>query len=324
MLSRIADALYWMSRYLERADHTARMININCIHMLEAEDTMSEDAQWRPLLTIVGGSESYLEKYPDGSVSARRVAQFMVQEGSNHGSLYSSLRLARENARIVRDRISLPMWETINELWLFVDREIKHGPAYDHRLADRLHAVGREVARFQGLAVNTMERGEAFGFYLLGTFVERADMMARLLDVKYHILLPEHSSVGSALDYYQWAALLKSITGFETYRRKYRSEINPVEVAELVILDADFPRSLLFSVQRMSDALRQLGNPAKAQRCETAVAELRKQLDTTSAKIFSVGLHESLEVFLESIARVDAAVQREYFQFIAEAHECST
>lgn len=169
-----------------------------------------------------------------------------------------------------------------------------------------------------------MERGEAFGFYLLGTFVERAGMMARLLDVKCHILLPEHSSVGSALDYCQWAALLKSITGFETYRRKYRSEINPVEVAELVILDADFPRSLLFSVRRMGDALRQLGNPARAQRCATAVAELRKQLDTTSAKIFTAGLHESLEAFLEGIARVDAAVQREYFQFIAEAHECVT
>lgn len=324
MLSRIADALYWMSRYLERADHTARLININCIHMLEAEDTMSEEAQWRPLLTIVGGNEAYHEKYADGSVSARRVAQFMVQESSNHGSLYSSLRLARENARIVRDRISLPMWETINELWLFVDREIKRGPAYDHRLADRLHAVGREVARFQGLAVNTMERGEAFGFYLLGTFVERADMMARLLDVKYHILLPEHSSVGSALDYYQWAALLKSITGFETYRRKYRSEINPVEVAELVVLDKDFPRSLLFCVQRMSDALRQLGSPAKAQRCEAAVAELRGQLDTTSAAIFESGLHESLEEFVAGISKVNAAVQREYFQFIAESHECAT
>ena len=313
-----------MSRYLERADHTARLININCIHMLEAEDTMSEDAQWRPLLTIVGASEPYLGHHPDGTITARRVAQFMVQESSNRGSLYSSLRLARENARIVRDRISLPMWETINELWLFVDREIKRGPAYDHRLADRLHAVGREVARFQGLAVNTMERGEAFGFYLLGTFVERADMMARLLDVKYHTLLPEHASVGSALDYYQWAALLKSITGFETYRRKYRSEINPVEVAELVILDARFPRSLRFSVQRMSEALEQLGNAAAAGRSEAAVADLQKHLDTTATEIFSSGLHEYLDEFVEGIAKVNVAVQREYFEAFAGTTSCAT
>lgn len=324
MLSRIADALYWMSRYLERADHTARLININCIHMLEAEDTMSEDAMWRPLLTIVGGNEAYLEKYADGSISARRVAQFMVQEGSNRGSLYSSLRLARENARIVRDRISLPMWETMNELWLFVDSEIKRGPVYDHRLAERLHAVGREVARFQGLAVNTMERGEAFGFYLLGTFVERADMMARLLDVKYHILLPENASVGSALDYYQWAALLKSINGFETYRRKYRSEINPAEVAELVLLDPCFPRSLLFCVQRMDDALRQLGNVEKARLCGAAVAELRQRLETDANEIFQTGLHEFLHGLIEGIGKVNAGVQREFFQFVGGDVSCAT
>ena len=323
MLSRIADALYWMSRYLERADHTARMININCIHMLEAEDTISEDAQWRPLLTIVGGNEPYAEQYPDGAVTARRVAQFMVQQGSNRGSLYTSLRLARENARIVRDRISLPMWETINELWLFVDREIKRGPAYDHRLADRLHAIGREVARFQGLAVNTMERGEAFGFYLLGTFVERADMMARLLDVKYHILLPAHSSVGSALDYYQWAALLKSITGFETYRRKYRSEINPTEVAELVILDHCFPRSLTFSTLRMADALRQLGEGRPAA-CDAAVEALRRQLDTDASSILAGGLHEFLDDFVDGIAAVNQAVRHEYFESSAGHAACTT
>jgi len=324
MLSRIADALYWMSRYLERADHTARLMNINCIHMLEAEETMTEDAQWRPLLAIVGCQDSYAEQYPDDIVSARRVAQLMLQESRNRGSLYSSLRLARENARIVRDRISLPMWEAINEMWLFVEREFKRGSAYDNRLAERMHAVGREVARFQGLAVNTMERGEAFGFYLLGTFVERADMMARLLDVKYHLLLPEHSSVGSALDYYQWAALLKSITGFETYRRKYRSEINPVDVAELVILDRQFPRSLRFSTARMSEALQQVGNPDNAGLCEAAIGRLEKQLDTTAPDIFLAGLHEFLGEFLEGVSSINGAAQREYFESFVSSSACTT
>lgn len=324
MLSRIADALFWMSRYLERADHTARLININCIHMLEAEETMSEDAQWWPLLAILGGSEAYAKHHPDAVVSARRVAQMLVQDGSNPGSLYSSLRLARENARIVRDRISLPMWESINELWLFAEREFKRGPAYDHRLVDRLNVVGREVARFQGLAVNTMERGESFGFYLLGTFVERADMMARLLDVKYHILLPEHASVGSALDYYQWAALLKSINGFETYRRKYRSEINPVEVAELVISDRQFPRSLRFCAARMGEALQQVGDPKRLGRAEAAVAEIEAHLDATAGDIFNSGLHEYLADFLGRIAAVNAAVQQEYFASFAWSTECAT
>lgn len=314
MLSRIADALYWMSRYLERADHTSRIVNINCIHMLEAEDTMSEDGLWRPLLSIVGGYEPYKTHFGDDAITARRVAQFMVQESSNPGSIYTSLRLARENARIVRDRISLPMWETINELWLFVDGEFRKGPIYSHRLAERLHAVGREVARFQGLAVNTMERSEAFGFYLLGTFLERSDMMARLLDVKYHILLPEHSSVGSALDYYQWAALLKSITGFEIYRRKYHSEIRPVEVAELVILDRQFPRSLKFSAERMAEALQQIRNPSRGEDSAKALDGLRARLETTATEIFAGGLHEYLELLVEDIAAVHAAVRREYFE----------
>lgn len=324
MLSRIADALYWMSRYLERADHTARLLNINCIHMLEAEETMTEDAQWWPLLAIVGGSEAYGRQYADGVITARRVSQMMVYDAGNPASLHSSLRSARENARIVRDRISLPMWETINELWLFAERELKRGSAQDHRLADRLHVVGREVARFQGLAVNTMERGEAFGFYLLGTFVERADMMARLLDVKYHILLPEHASVGSALDYYQWAALLKSIHGFESYRRKYRSEINPVEVAELVILDRRFPRSLCFCAARMREALEQVGDRDRAGRCADSLVRMEGHLGATATEIFASGLHEYLAVFLERIAEINAAAQREYFQSFSGSSECAT
>lgn len=324
MLSRIADALYWMSRYLERADHTARLININSIHMLEAEETLSEDAQWWPLLAIVGGSEAYGRQHPDGVITARRVAQMMVYDAGNPASLHSSLRSARENARIVRDRISLPMWEAINELWLFADRELKRGSTHDHRLVERLNVVGREVARFQGLAINTMERGEAFGFYLLGTFLERADMMARLLDVKYHLLLPEHASVGSALDYYQWAALLKSIHGFEAYRRKYRSEINPVDVAELVILDRQFPRSLRFCAARMGEALAQVGDGACAGPSVRARERLEEHLSASAAEIFVSGLHEYLAVFLSLIAALNEAVQRESFDSFAWSSECAS
>src|SRR5512143_2013840 len=199
-----------MSRYLERAGNTARLVEINLIHLLEAEDALPEAAQWRPLLSISASEDAYKARYDGAEVTAGRTIQFMARERANPNSIRSSLRLARENARVVRDRISNDMWEAINELWLGLDRLMETAGA---ERAPGLYAeVLNGVARFHGISVSTMMRGQAFGFYLLGTCIERADMTARILDVKYHLLLPDLSMVGSPLDYYQWAALLKSLS----------------------------------------------------------------------------------------------------------------
>jgi uncharacterized alpha-E superfamily protein len=322
MLSRIASALYWMSRYLERVDNTARVIDINRTHMLEAEDAIPEDDQWRPLLGIFGSEEAYPRAAGGAAITARQVVRFLTQEPANPGSLHASLRLARENARVARDRISRPMWEVMNELWLLADARLRRALLPDEA-DDFLGRVRKEVARFHGLTVSTMMRGEAFGFYLLGTFLERADMTARILDVKYHLVLPHVGMVGSALDYYQWAALLRTLSGFEAYRRRHQTEILPLTVVELIVLEPAFPRSLRFSVERMAQALRQIGDPGSEGRTRGAMAELQDLIErTTAERIFASGPHEFLGRVLRGIAAVNEAVGEDYLEATVRDHAC--
>jgi uncharacterized alpha-E superfamily protein len=277
------------------------------------------------LLTIVGADAAYAERHPGADVTARRAVNFMIQDRRNPGSLYGSLRLARENARAVRDRISKPMWEGINELWLYTEQRLQGGAVLE-QVDDFLYMVRKEVALFHGLTVNTMMRGQAFAFYLLGTFIERADMTARLLDVKYHLLLPDTSMVGSALDYYQWAALLKSISGFEAYRRHYHATFRPVDVADFVLFEQDFPRSLAFSVERMAQALEQLDAPAAGAPSQVALHRLRTMLaDINAESVFTTGLHEFLTEFLDAVDALNVALQTDYFEsYLGTEEECVT
>lgn len=313
MLSRIANSLYWLSRYLERADNTARLIEINQSLLLEAEHAFSESSQWEPLL-LISGSKGIYEKVCGPEITAARMVQFLAREPENPNAIRSCLRQARENARVVRDRISKEMWEAMNELWLQADAEL--GDSLSEERANRLFiSVRREVARFHGLTAATMMRGEAYGFYLLGTHLERADMTARILDVKYHLLLPRIELVGSALDYYQWAALLKSLSGFEAYRRKFQAGLQPVDVAGFAILERDFPRSLAFCTDRMMQALRRIGVKGPESRTYQILSQLSTELhENTPAQIFEKGLHEFLADFLNHISRLSDAVSWDYFQ----------
>lgn len=322
MLSRIADCVYWMSRHLERAGNTARLVEINLIHLVEAEDALPEAAQWKPLLSIGGNEETFAACYDGAPITAERTIRFITEERSNPSSIRSSLRLARENARVVRDRISKEMWEAINEMWLDLGRELDNPVAA--RRSPALYAeVRRGVARFHGLTASTMMRGKAFGFYLLGTMIERADMSARLLDVKYHLLLPDLSMVGSSLDYYQWAALLKSLSGFEAYRRRYHAGLQAADVAEFTIFEPDFPRSLRFCVEQMREALGEIGRAEG--RSEAAVADLLALLEGGSAReVFASGLHEFLRGFLERVAALNEALVAEYFDADVERQPCAT
>lgn len=323
MLSRIAESLYWMSRYLERADNTARLMEINLLYLVEAEEHLPEAVQWRPLVSI-SGSEAAFNQYYDGTTTtASHVIQFMTKGPANPNAIHPSLRLARENARVVRDRISKEMWQGMNELWLMVDTRLK-SPLLPERAAAFYATVRNEVARFHGLTANTMMRGEAYGFYLLGTFLERTDMTARIMDVKYHILLPDAAMVGSPLDYYQWAALLKSLSGFEAYRRKYHTGMRPLDVAQHVIFEPDFPRSLQFAVSRIRGALEMIGAPAANSRSHNAVGRLLALLQHHSAEsVMRAGLHEFLQGFLQCVDELNAALQADYFAAHFEAEPCA-
>lgn len=319
MLSRIADSLYWMSRYLERVDATSRLVEINLLHLLEGEDTLGDAAEWRPLLAICGHEAAFAAASGGREPNGARTIEFITRGKENPGSIRHSLRLARENARVVRDRISKEMWECVNELWLRSEERLGRPLSADH-----FRMLRSEVARFHGLTVSTMVRGEAFGFYLLGFFLERADMTSRILDVKYHLLLPDVALVGSPLDYYQWAALLKSMSGFEAYRRRHPA-LRPASVAEFVILDPDFPRSLRFAVDRIQQALVSVGSPRASSSASAAAFELASLLDKHDASaLLEGGLHEFLGEFLRRTSVLHDALVEEYFEAHLGDLACAT
>ena len=324
MLSRIAESLCWMSRYLERADNTARLMEINLLYLVEAEEHLSEAVMWRPLLSISGSEAAFAQYYNATEITAQNVIQFMTKGPANPNAIHPSLRLARENARVVRDRISKEMWQGMNELWWMVDTRLKSALPPE-RAAAFYASVRNEVARFHGLTSSTMMRGEAYGFYQLGTYTERADMTARILDVKYHILLPDAAMVGSPLDYYQWAALLKSLSGFEAYRRKYHTGMRPIDVTQHAIFEGKFPRSLQFAVDRIQRALEMIGTAAADSPSRQAVGRLLAHLSHHSAEIvLREGFHEFLQGFLEHMAAFNAALQVDYFAAYLGAERCAT
>jgi uncharacterized alpha-E superfamily protein len=312
MLSRLADSMYWMSRYLERAGETARLMEINLLYLVEAEEDMNEDDKWRPILQITSSEPLYEQQFGDNSISTPRVLQFISAGRTNPNSIRNCLRLFRENARVARDRISKEMWEAVNEIWMGFNERLK-GPLSAERASSLFVELRNQVARFNGLTASTMMRGEAYAFYQLGGCLERADMTSRILDVKYHIILPDLSMVGSALDYYQWAALLKSLSGYEAFRRSYHTGFMPSDVAEFVVLNADFPRSIAFSVERMGAALDIIGLEGK-EATRGSFTLLSGMVNTTAREIFSQGLHEYLEHLLDGIGRFHTSLAEEFFQ----------
>jgi len=311
MLSRIADSMYWMARYLERAGETARLMEINLLYLVEAEEDMGEEDKWRPILQINSSEPLYDEQF-GGGISTPRVLQFISAGRSNPSSIRTCLRLFRENARVARDRISKEMWEAVNEIWMKFDERLK-GTLTAERAGALFVELRNQVARFNGLVASTMMRGEAYAFYQLGGCFERADMTSRTLDIKYHIILPDLSMVGSALDYYQWAALLKSLSGFEAFRRNYHSGFMPADVAEFVVLNRDFPRSIAFSVERMGAALQIIGLEQKDATKET-FSDVSAMVGVTAQQIFDDGLHEHLESLLERLSLFHSALAEEFFQ----------
>jgi len=315
MLSRIADNLYWMSRYLERANNTSRLIGINLLHMLETEDALSEAAQWNPMLNITGSELGFAQLYPGKESGAETTIHFLTREATNPNSILNCLRLARENARIVRDRLSKEMWESMNDFWLQVLNRLSQPLPLEYWPEFHKY-VRNSVALFHGLALNTMMRGEGFDFYQIGTFFERADMTARILDVKYHLLLPDVSMVGSALDYYQWAALLKSLSGFEAYRRKVHAGFRPIDVAEFVIFEHEFPRSLRFCIDCLYASLKNLGASAVSHESMRIMSRLLEEWEyTTIQEVFvEQGLHEFLREFLRKNSSLHEALGRDFFK----------
>lgn len=303
MLSRTANGLYWLGRYFERAENVARMLDVNFrSSLLPASDPAIHD-DWSSALAITGTAETFFQT--NETANADAVIAFMAQDRGNPNSILSCLYRARENARALRGSITSEMWESMNETWLEAGAPARRAALHSGQ-SEFFDWVKERSHLFRGVTAGTMMRNDAFHFLRLGTFLERADATARLLDVKYHMLLPAAEDVGGVADFYQWAALLRSVSALRAYRRMYHTAISPFHVAELLVLHGDMPRSLHASMREINtvfDELRELYR--KDYECFRLAGETYAQLRYgRMTDIFGVGLHEFLTRFVERTARI--------------------
>jgi uncharacterized alpha-E superfamily protein len=312
MLSRVAESIYWMSRYLERAENVARFVDVNYNLSLDLGNRVRE--QWEPLVYTTGDQKLFLEHY--GNFSQRNVINFLTFDLKNPNSVLMCLSGARENARTVRDIISSGIWEELNKFYLFVKNS-----AGDKRLLEEPHDFFNQVKRSSHLLLGmidaTISRDEAWYFAHVGRLIERADKTSRILDVKYYILLPQLSDVGTPLDSIQWAALLKSAGALEMYR-KSRGRITPRDVVDFLLLDREFPRSIRFCLSEAEESLLAILGTTHSHfrnESERRIGQLSSDLDYAQVDdIIRSGLHEYLDTFQTKLNAVGAAISDVFFQ----------
>jgi uncharacterized alpha-E superfamily protein len=310
MLSRTANNLFWMARYVERAENTARILDVTYRMSLMPQEPELVTQEWFAPLNITGTLFPFTGRY--STVNGHDVLRYMVLDPDNPSSIYSCARGARENARAVRGSITSEMWEVLNTTWLELQR-VNESRLDSAGVTDFFFWVKDRSHLFRGVTVGTALRDQAFHFNRLGIFLERADNTARILDVKYHVLLPSVEDVGGAVDYYQWAAVLRSVSAFESYRKVYRDVITPLRVAELLILRDDMPRSLHSCMNEVYDILQLLATPQASEAVRLA-GELHAELHFgRMERIFGMGLHEYLTDFLSRTHQLGAEINSGFF-----------
>ncbi|KRI00357.1 alpha-E domain-containing protein [Curvibacter sp. PAE-UM] len=313
MLSRTADHLYWMNRYTERAENTARMLNVNYETSLLPQSAAVAQVGWQGLLSISELLPSYTALY--GEVTAKGVMEFMVSDEDNPSSIISCLRAARENARAVRGTLTTEVWETQNQTWLSVNRMLKSGE-FERDPGQFFEWVKFRSHLSRGVAVGTMLMDESLHFMRLGTFLERADNTARLVDVKFHAAQRDFFGNGKQkdqeYDFYHWSAILRSVSGFEIYRKVYRDVIRPERVAELLILRPDMPRSLHASMNEVVSNLHLVGSDSGSETLRHA-GKLRAELQYGRIdEILATGLHAFLTQFLDRVNDIGLRISRDF------------
>lgn len=317
MLSRVADSIHWMCRYVERADNVARFIQVN--HEFNLDGLSGATEQWEPLVSITADNVAFKKKY--GAPTKENVIAFLVCDTDYPNSIMSCLRAARENARSVRETLSSDVWEQLNRFYLFANEATAAGARVIADNSEILAEVKWQSHLFFGSFERTISHGEAWLFGRLGEMLERADKTSRILDVKYFHLLPSPRDVGGPLDESEWAAILRSVSGFEMYRRRYR-KISPEKVAEFLVLDREFPRAILFCVAQAEAALRAIsGTPVGTFRnaAEQCLGKLNASLSYRSAKqILGGGLHEFLDDVQTNLNEAGAEVSSQYFSATAK------
>jgi uncharacterized alpha-E superfamily protein len=312
MLSRVAESIYWMSRYVERTENVARFVEVNLQLMLDSPS--GEDQQWEPLVATTGDHSDFEKRY--GAANQENVTQFLAFDPENPNSIFSCLRSARENARSVREIISSEMWLQLNKFYLMVKDASASGKGnaspyeFFSDVKDACHL-------FNGVTAATMTHGEAWHFGpMLGRMLERADKTSRILDVKYFILLRSVDDVGTPFDDIQWAAVLRSASAFEMYRKRH-GRISPRKIVEFLLLDREFPRAIQFCLLASRDALHAIsGTPLGTFRHtpERLLGQLCSDLSYASVdEIITHGLHEYLDELQTKMNQLGGGIHETFF-----------
>jgi uncharacterized alpha-E superfamily protein len=327
MLSRVADSLYWLSRYVERAENTARILDVNLQVTLDSERAGPEDERldWQPILATLEDLERF--KKQSLEINAETVCEYVTFSRENPNSIWSCAATARENARTVREYISSEMWERLNAFWLWLNSDSARRLCQSSGI-DFYRMVVDYSHQFQGTTNATLTHGEGWNFLLLGMFQERADNSSRILDLKYHILLPHGEKVGGAVDVVQWQAVLKSCSAFEAYLKLHTGEVTPGKVAEFIILHESFPRSIRFCVDSIDAALHRISGCSRSHfssEAERLAGRLSSDLHyTTIGEVFRIGLHEYLDGIQGRLIEVSNALRRQYCRWLDTSEEAES
>ena len=313
MLCRTADHLFWMSRYMERAENTARMLNVGYETSLLPQSAAVAHTNWQGLLSINELIPAHQAKH--GEINARNVLQFMVADESNPASILACLRAARENARAVRGSLTTEAWEMQNQTWLEVNRLLRSGQL-ESDPGQFFEWVRFRSHLSRGVTLGTMLADESLHFLRLGTFLERADNTARLLDAKFHAMGSEFHGTENGrdqeYDFYHWSAVLGSFSAFEIYRKVYRDVIRPERVAELLILNPSMPRSLLACLLKVHQNLERVANGA-SEETQRLVGRLLADLQYGRIdEILDTGLHAYLTQILLRINDIGVGIGRDF------------
>lgn len=309
LLGRTANGLFWMFRYIERAENMARLVDAG--QRLSLTNLSAEPDEWQSVLVSAGVEAAYRAKHAELDPDA--IVDFLLRDRDNPSSVRSSIETARTNGRMVRTALTRDLWETLNESWLIMKAELDR-PLDPRRLQTVLELVKRQTALIRGAFYGTMLRNEIFDFCHLGAFLERADNTARILDVKYWVLLPEHSSVGSSLDNFQWTSILRSVSAHRSYAWEYDADYRAVNIIDFLMLNRRLPRSLAYCYGCIEESLKYLNRNYEVQHpCYLTAGAIKQRLADNSVKeIIDGGLHEFLEAFIVDNNRLAGEIAESY------------
>ena len=314
MLSRTAENLFWSARYIERADSLARLLEVGYRISLIPNTERGYTNEWESILETSGIKNEYLKKYK--KISKEKIIFYLLFDSENSSSVKNCIKTARENIRMVRTAVTLEVWNAVNSSYHELDKNLKDTKSILKELPEIIEWIKKQVNLIRGTILNTQLINDGYDFLILGTYFERADFTARIINVKYFILLPSINYVGSDIDNFQWSLMLRSISSFRAFKWAYGGqEITYTKIIDFLILNMTCPRSLIFSIEKINHHLGRLSKFYKqTSTSNKKMALMYKKIKNLNAnKITEIGLHEFLKSFIEEINFVYKKFEQKYF-----------